>query len=73
MRSYDEYKEILYLWDAGHNKLQIAKLTGIPRPTVRDVISRYVSVGGLEHHFRTGNLSRALAVLELWETGKNQI
>ncbi|MEQ8675898.1 MAG: HNH endonuclease [Aggregatilineales bacterium] len=77
MRNYDEYREILYLWGAGHNKLQIAKLTGIPRPTVRDVIARYGSVDGLEQHLQVQNVPEnsalALEVLKLWEMGKSKV
>ncbi len=44
MRSYDEYKQILKLWELGINKKAIARHTGIPRATVRDCINRYGTV-----------------------------
>lgn len=47
MRTYEEYQEILELWEYGLNKKQIAVLMGIPRPTVRDCINRYESLEGL--------------------------
>jgi hypothetical protein len=48
MRSYLELRRILELWEQGHNKLQISKMTGIPRGTIRDCIDRYVSVERLD-------------------------
>jgi hypothetical protein len=48
MRTYEEYREILELWQYGLNKKQIAVLMGIPRPTVRDCINRYKSLDGLD-------------------------
>lgn len=48
MRSHDEYRQILQLWEAGKNKSQIANIMDIPRSTVRDCIHRYESVAGLE-------------------------
>lgn len=48
MRSYPELRRILELWEEGKNKLQIAKLTGIPRATIRDCIDRYGSVALLD-------------------------
>ena len=48
MRTYAEYKAILELWDRGENKKAIARITGIPRATVRDCINRYSNVRGLE-------------------------
>ena len=43
MRSYDEYKRILLLWEEGLNKSEIERRTGIPRPTIRDCINKYGS------------------------------
>ena len=48
MRSYDEYKQILELWELGINKKAIARYTGIPRATVRDCIKRYGTVEELD-------------------------
>ena len=48
MRSDDDYRAILQLWAQGYNKYQIAKLTGIPRATVRDCIERYSTPEALE-------------------------
>jgi hypothetical protein len=48
MRTFEEYKLILELWEQGFPKKRIAIMTGIPRPTVRDCIERYGSVEGLE-------------------------
>jgi 5-methylcytosine-specific restriction endonuclease McrA len=48
MRSYPELRKILELWEAGHNKMQITKITGIPRATIRDCIDRYGSVERLD-------------------------
>lgn len=30
MRTYEEYKRILQLWEQGHNKVQIVKLLVLP-------------------------------------------
>jgi LAGLIDADG DNA endonuclease family protein len=51
MRSYDEYREILKLWELGINKKMIARVTGIPRATIIDCIRRYGSVDRLESSF----------------------
>jgi hypothetical protein len=48
MRSFEEYQQILDLWEQGKKKKRIAILTGIPRGTVRDCIERYHSTEGLE-------------------------
>jgi len=48
MRSVDEYRQILSLWEAGENKKSISRITGIPRRTVIDCIQRYGSLAGLE-------------------------
>jgi hypothetical protein len=48
MRSYYDLKRILELWEAGHNKLQISKITGIPRVTISNCIERYGSLANLE-------------------------
>lgn len=45
MRTYEEYERILTLWESGENKKAIARITGIPRATVRDFINRYGSLG----------------------------
>lgn len=54
MRSYPELRQILELWEQGNNKLQIAKITGIPRATIRDCIQRYRSVAELDELMRSG-------------------
>lgn len=64
MRTYEEYKRILELWEAGHNKSQISRMTGIPRPTVRDAIKRYGSLKGLEENRARASKSTADIVLE---------
>jgi hypothetical protein len=48
MRTYDEYKQILALWEQGINKKAIARQTGIPRGTVMDCIKRFGTIDGLE-------------------------
>ena len=40
MRSEKENKLVLDLWSKGFKKNQIAKETGIPRGTCRDIIER---------------------------------
>jgi hypothetical protein len=48
MRSTEEYRAILELWEAGGTKKGIAQITGIPRGTVIDCIKRYGSLARLE-------------------------
>lgn len=50
MRTYEEYKEILTLWEIHGNKKKIARMTGIPRRTVIDCIKKFGSVQGLEEY-----------------------
>ena len=48
-RSFDEYRQIMKLWEFGlQNKKAIARLTGIPRATVRDCIERFGTLAQLE-------------------------
>ncbi|MEL6406200.1 MAG: helix-turn-helix domain-containing protein [Chloroflexota bacterium] len=47
MRSNDEYRQILRLWDAGESKLGISRKLGIPRGTVRYCIDKFNSENGL--------------------------
>lgn len=48
-RSYDEYRQIMELWESGlKNKKAITRLTGIPRATVRDCIERFETLAQLE-------------------------
>jgi len=54
MRGYDDFRRILELWEQGKNKLQIAKILGIPRATVHDCIKRYQSLADLERFIATG-------------------
>ncbi len=78
MRDYDEYKRILELWERGLNKKQIARITDIPRATVRDCINRYGSVAGLDAIF-SGEESLAIdgaeynRAIELWKAGKSKV
>lgn len=48
MRTYEEYHEILSLWESGHNKKQIARITGIPRKTIVYIIQKYEGLEQLE-------------------------
>jgi hypothetical protein len=48
MRTDEEYRKILGLWEQGFAKKRIALMTGIPRGTVCDCIGRFKSVTGLE-------------------------
>ena len=47
MHTYEEYRQILELWEQGKKKKRIAIITGINRATVRECIVRYESVAGL--------------------------
>src|SRR5262249_27339803 len=48
MRNYDEYKQILELWELGINKKAISRYTGIPRATIHDCINRYGTIAELD-------------------------
>lgn len=50
MRSNNEYRHILRLWESGCNKSQITRKTGIPRGTVCDCIRKYGTLRGLEEY-----------------------
>lgn len=74
MRSYEDHKKILELWEQGYNKVQIARMTGIPRRTVTDCIKRYESIAGLKQAMGKNtstyeNYETAKEILTLWEKG----
>lgn len=48
MRTYEEYHQILTLWEKCGNKKQISRITGISRTTIRECIKKFGSVQGLE-------------------------
>jgi hypothetical protein len=50
MRTNDEYRQILQLWEAGYNKSAIERETGIPRPTVRDCIKKFGTLAEFEEY-----------------------
>ncbi|MCC6801429.1 MAG: hypothetical protein IT319_00990 [Anaerolineae bacterium] len=52
MRSFDEYKQILELWELGVSKKAISRQTAIPRRTVIDCIQRYGTVENLVQESR---------------------
>lgn len=56
MRSVEEYRKILELWQQGENKTEIARRTGIPRTTINDCIRRFGSPDGLEQAISSGLL-----------------
>jgi len=72
MRTYEEYHKILELWERGFNKKQIARLTGIPRPTVRDCINRYQSLEGLVTSTIAKKNQDIQAVVESWSQEQRQ-
>ena len=53
MRTIEEIKEILGLKENGCNHCQIARKTGIPRTTVKDICHRYGDLFGLEKVLQT--------------------
>lgn len=50
MRSNNEYREILRLWESGLNKSAIARKSGIPRGTIRDCIKKFGTLQELEDY-----------------------
>ena len=48
MHTYEEYRQILELWEQGFKKKRISIMIGINRATVRECINRYQTVEGLE-------------------------
>ncbi|GAB4511614.1 MAG: hypothetical protein OHK0046_09950 [Anaerolineae bacterium] len=80
MRSFEEHKRILELWEAGHNKMEIGRLLDIPRGTVVTIIQRYGSVEGLlndeKAHISVIKHDKIMLyrqILELWEKGESKI
>ncbi|GAB4523596.1 MAG: hypothetical protein OHK0046_37470 [Anaerolineae bacterium] len=68
MRTYEEYQRILMLWEEGQNHSDIARITGIPRATVRDAINRYQSLAGLEAQQERATLATPDATLHRIQT-----
>ncbi len=64
MRTYDEYKQILELWELGIPKKRIGIMLGIPRATVRDCINRHGSLKGLEENKERASVSTPQRILE---------
>jgi len=72
MRTYEEYRAILELWESGENKKAIARKTGIPRATVRDCINRYGSIKGLEEDKDRATRSTPDELLKRIRDSRNQ-
>src|SRR5258705_5562598 len=65
MHTYEEYRSILELWEQGKKKKRIGIITGINRSTVRECISRYGTVAGLNAHKEMHpDLPKALIALQ---------
>lgn len=64
MRDYDEYHQILELWERGIAKKRIATTLAIPRATVRDCIERYSTLKGLEENRERASKSTSYEVLQ---------
>jgi hypothetical protein len=47
MRTFDEHKRIMELWEQGNTIAQITRLLKLPRATVRDSIERYETMENL--------------------------
>jgi hypothetical protein len=58
MRSNDEYRQILQLWEAGHNKSVIERETGIPRETIRDFLKRFGTQTEIEEYLHREQQSK---------------
>jgi hypothetical protein len=71
MREYDEYHQILELWEMGMPKKRIAITLGIPRRTVIDCINRYGTVKGLEADKERASRSTPDEVLAKIQTPEN--
>jgi len=63
MRTYEDYRRILELWELGVPKKRIGILLYIPRATVRDCIKRYSSLSGLEESRGSAERGTSTAVL----------
>jgi len=63
MRTYEEYEEILKLWELGISKKRISVVMQIPRRTVIDCIQRYGSMKGLEENRERASRSKPDEVL----------
>jgi hypothetical protein len=73
MRNYEQYEEILKLWELGISKRMIASVTGIPRGTVTDCIIRYGSVDSLETNRERAEKSTAQNVLNRICEAENEV
>lgn len=47
MRTFDEHKRIMELWEQGNTVAQITRLLKLPRATVRDSVQRYETLDNL--------------------------
>jgi hypothetical protein len=64
MREYDDYRQILELWELGIAKKRIAITLNIPRTTVTDCIERYGSLKGLQDNQERASRSTPDEVLQ---------
>ncbi len=64
MREYEEYQQILEMWECGIPKKRIAIQLNVPRTTVRDCIERYSTLRGLETNRERASRSTPNGVLE---------
>jgi len=72
MRSYDEYKRILMLWEEGLNKSEIERQTGIPRPTIRDCINKFGTFAQLIDYISEHDGPLLLKILQFDLEGDHQ-
>lgn len=58
MRTFEEYRKILYLFESGNNKATISKITNIPYWTIRDCIVRFKNLQTLNQIINKQNYDR---------------
>src|SRR5690349_7476835 len=71
MRSYEEYRKILTLWEKGTPKKTISTVLSIPRRTIIDCIQRYSSLEGLEEYIEENPTTRLISTLQTAELSEH--
>ena len=73
MLDHEIHRWVMELYEKGHNKTRIAKMTDLSRGTVREIIDRYGTLEGFENHpnnpKRPDNVELMRNILTLWEQG----
>jgi hypothetical protein len=72
MRTYDDYRKILSMWERGTPKKTISNVLDIPRRTVIDCIQRYGSLEGLTKYVEQNPSTRLVNTLQTAQLSEQQ-